>query len=88
MSVQNNAICSICGKGYRVCRSCLEQKSFRPWRSVTDTLEHYKIYLAIHGYTISGNKEQAKEELQNCDLSGLETFRPEIKAAIQKINNK
>lgn len=80
-----NAHCSICGSGYHVCRSCAEQKTFKPWRSVTDTIEHYKIYMAIHGYTISKNKETAKHELQNCDLSELENFNPEIKSIISEI---
>lgn len=85
MSEQNNAICSVCGKGYHVCKSCLEQKTFKPWRTVTDTIEHYKIYLAIHSYTVSKRKGQAKSELKQCDLSELESFLPEIKSAISEI---
>lgn len=80
-----NAYCAICSKGYHVCSSCLEQRTFRPWRTVTDTMEHYKIYLALHGYTISKDKEQAVSELEGCDLSGMEDFNPEVKAAIHEI---
>lgn len=80
-----NAFCSICGTGYHICNSCLEQKTFKPWRTVTDSIEHYKIYLAIHEYTLSKNKEAAKQELQNCDLSGLENFNTEIKSIIKEI---
>ncbi len=80
-----NAHCSICNKGYHICHSCTEQKSIKPWRSVTDTIEHYKIYMAIHGYTLSKNKVSAKKELKNCDLSGLESFNPEIKSVIKEI---
>lgn len=86
MSENNiNAHCSICGKGYHICNSCLEQKSLKPWRTITDTIEHYKIYMAIHGYTLTKDKEAAKQELQSCDLSGLENFKPEIKAVIKEI---
>lgn len=86
MAEQNiNAYCTICGNGYHICNSCLEQKSFKPWRSVVDSIEHYKIYLAIHGYTVSNDKESAKEELQKCDLSDLEHFKPEIKSVIKGI---
>ncbi len=80
-----NAYCKICGKGYHVCGTCLDQRTFKPWRTATDTIEHYKIYLAIHGYTISKDKEPAKKELKDCDLSGLENFNPEIKAVIKEI---
>ncbi len=83
-----NAYCSICGKPYKVCRTCAEQKTFKPWRTVTDTIEHYKIYLAIHGYTVSNNKERAMTELEKCDLSGLKTFNPEIQKAIKEILSK
>lgn len=48
-------------------------------------MEHYKIYAAIHGYTISKNKERAKTALQNCNLSGQEYFLPEIRAVINEI---
>lgn len=82
---KHNATCSICGKKYTVCHSCLEQKTFTPWRVVTDTMEHYKIYCVIHAYTISGNKEQAKKDLERCDLTGLENFNPEIRDVIKKI---
>lgn len=85
METNINAHCSICGKGYHLCKTCQDQKKIRPWRSVTDTVEHYKIYMAIHGYTISGNREQAKKDLQGCDLSGLDHFNADIKNAIEEI---
>lgn len=80
-----NAYCKICDQGYHICNTCKNQKIFKPWRTVTDTIEHYKIYLAIHSYTISKNKELAKEELQKCNLTGLESFNPEIKSVIKEI---
>ena len=80
-----NAHCSICGAGYTKCNSCAEQRSLKPWKSVTDSIEHYKIYLALHGYTLSKNKDAAKQELNNCNLSDLENFKPEIKAVIKEI---
>lgn len=80
-----NAHCSICNEGYFLCKSCKNEKKFKPWRTVTDTIEHYKIYMAIHGYTVTKNKEQAKSELQNCNLSDIDSFKPEIKSVIQEI---
>lgn len=86
MSDKNNIThCKICNKGYYICHSCTHQRNLKPWRTVTDTIEHYKIYLAIHGYSISMDKASAKAELKNCDLSGLEHFNPEIVSVIKEI---
>lgn len=85
MNLENNAICDICGKPYRVCNSCKEVKSFTPWRTVTDTMQHYLIFLALSEYTKTKDKEKAKEELSKCDLSELDTFNENIKSAIKEI---
>ena len=76
--------CAICNAEYEVCNFSVQSKT-RPWRVVVDTLEHYMIYLAIHGYTISKNKAKAKEELEKCNLSDVDTFLPEVQAAIKEI---
>lgn len=80
-----NAYCSICGVGYHICKSCKEQQTFKPWRTVVDSIEHYKIYLVLHGYSLTKDKEKAKSELQKCDLSDLENFKPNIKSVIKEI---
>lgn len=85
MSEKFNSICDICGKPYRVCNSCTDIKSFTPWRTITDTMDHYKIFLVLSNYTNTKDKVRAKQELETCDLSELETFRPEIKAVIKEI---
>jgi len=41
--------------------------------------------MAIHGYTVTKNKDVAKAELQNCDLSDMSSFKDEIKEAINEI---
>lgn len=80
-----NAHCSICGEGYHLCSTCKNEKKFKPWRTVTDTIEHYKIYMAIHGYTVTKNKDMAKAELQNCNLSDINSFKDEIQKVISEI---
>lgn len=84
-ATRTNAFCKICGKGYHVCRSCLEQKTFQSWRGVTDSIDHYVIYAAIHGYTLSKDREKARMELEGCDLSEMEHFKPEIQAVLKEI---
>ena len=56
-----------------------------PWRTVTDSIGHYLIYTAIHGYTISNDKIKARNELEKCDLSELSKFNPEIQSIIKEI---
>ena len=85
MSQELNATCDICGKKYHICSSCKEVKSFTPWRTVTDTMQHYIIFLALSEYTKTKDKEKAKEELSKCDLSELDTFNENIKSAIKEI---
>ena len=41
--------------------------------------------MAVHGYTVSKNKEKARNDLEKCDLSGLESFNPEIKKVVKDI---
>ena len=85
MAQELNATCDICGKKYHICSSCKEVKSFTPWRTVTDTMQHYIIFLALSEYTKTKDKEKAKEELSKCDLSELDTFNENIKSAIKEI---
>lgn len=86
MGEQNiNAHCTICGEGYHICKTCSEVTSFMPWRTVTDSIGHYIIYTAIHGYTISKDKGKARDELGKCDLSELSKFNPEIQNVISEI---
>ena len=85
MAQELNATCDICGKKYHICSSCKEVKSFTPWRTVTDTMQHYIIFLALSEYTKTKDKEKAKDELSKCDLSELDTFNENIKTAIKEI---
>ena len=88
MSQELNATCDICGKKYHVCNSCKEIKSFTPWRTVTDTLQHYAIFLALSQYTKTKDKEKAQRLAVLCIqgiLSDLESFNDNIKTVIKEI---
>lgn len=86
MAEKNNAICTICGKGYRRCLSCKSQMQAAPWKIYADTPEHYKIFQVVQGFdTGVYSKEEAKERLQNIDLSDLDELRDHIKRIIKDI---
>lgn len=80
-----NAKCAICDKKYHLCKTCEDVKTFSPWRTVTDTIDCYKIFLVLSEYTKTKNKEQAKKELSTCNLKEKDVFAPHIKAAIDEI---
>lgn len=78
--------CAICGNDYPVCRTCEEVISFKPWRTIVDTVEHYKIHIVLNDYTNKHiTKEEAREMLQKCDIANYKTFLPHIVSAIDEI---
>ncbi|MGI6095528.1 MAG: hypothetical protein ACOYBL_08870 [Lachnospiraceae bacterium] len=84
MSKEFNAACSICGERYHVCNACKNVKTLKPWRSITDTIDCYKIYMIIHDYNNGAiTKESARKMLDTCTLP--KTFQPHIKTAIDEI---
>lgn len=86
MTEKNNAICDICGKEYYVCLSCSETMRLHPYKSFTDTAEHFKIFQVVKGF-LTGvyTKEEAKEKFKNIDLNDIESFRPHIKDIIRDV---
>ena len=85
MSEKYNATCAICGKPYKICRTCQEIKSFTPWRTITDTLQHYTLFLVLSEYSRTKDKAKAKDELLKCDLSEKESFKDSVKNMIDEI---
>ena len=85
MSEKYNATCAICGQPYKICRTCQEIKSFTPWRTITDTLQHYTLFLVLSEYSRTKDKVKAKDELLKCDLSGKESFKDSVKNMIDEI---
>lgn len=86
MSEQINAYCTVCGNGYHLCLSCKDKMKLQPWKTFTDTAEHYKIHQIIHGFSTKVyTKDEIRSKLKNVDLSDLETFKPNIKAIIKDV---
>lgn len=86
MATKNNANCTICGKPYYVCMSCLDSMRLSPWKIHTDTAEHFKISQIVHGVATNVyTKEEAKIKLKNVNLNDMDTFLPHIIKIIEDI---
>ena len=89
---KHNSFCAICGKSYYYCNSCKDTAHLYPYKILTDTSEHYKVFMIIRGYS-NGlyTKEETKEKLNNVDISDLETYKENIRDIIKdilKVDNK
>lgn len=86
MSNKINHWCVVCGKGYHACDSCNETKSITPWRSLTDTVEHFKLFTVLKDYNNKLiNKTEARNLLSNIDLSGKDSFKDSAKNVLEDI---
>lgn len=84
MSEKYNGTCAICGKKYEVCVTCRNVVSFKPWRTITDTMECFKIYDIIRDYSLNKiTKEVAKERLERREIP--DELQEHIKAVIDEI---
>ena len=86
MTEKINHWCVVCGKGYHACDACDETKSFIPWRRITDTPEHYQVYLIIKQYR-SGvmSKQQAKAMLSDIGVTDTKEFKDDVKKVLREI---
>lgn len=81
-----NHYCIVCGTGYHACDSCSEVKQFKPWRVLTDTIEHFKIYMTLNSYNNKKiSKQEAQEELKSLNLVGWESFKESSKKVIREL---
>lgn len=81
-----NHWCVVCGKGYHACDSCNKERSFTPWRVLTDTIEHYKIFMILKNYNNQLiSKESAQEKLLSMDLTDMEFFKESAKKVLNQI---
>lgn len=86
MAKEINHWCVLCGKGYHACDFCDGTSTFTPWRSLTDTPEHFKIFTVLKDYNnhlIS--KKDARDLLSTMDLSDQNTFKDSSKKVLDEI---
>ena len=86
MAEKNNAVCDICGKEYYVCLSCSDAMKLHPYKSFTDTAEHFKIFQVVKGF-LNGvyTKDEAKEKFKNINLEDIDSFKPHIRDIIKDV---
>lgn len=76
----------LCGTGYHACDTCNKEKHYTPWRTLTDTIEHYKIFMVLKDYNNKMiGREKAKELLSELDLSGQDTYKDSAKNLLEDI---
>lgn len=86
MPEKNNAVCSICGKEYYACLSCSDAMKLHPWKTFTDTAEHFKVFQAVKGFSTGAyTEEEFKSKLKNIDLNDLDSYREHIKTLIKDV---
>lgn len=81
-----NHYCVVCGIGYHACDTCNKEKTFMPWRTLTDTMEHFKVFMILKDYNNKRiDRAKAKALLSNIDLSGRENFTDGVKKLLSDI---
>ncbi len=84
MSEYKNAVCAVCGAGYRVCAACRNRKTIKSWRTITDSAECYKIYIILHDYTAGFiTRESARRMLESCILPSV--MQEHIETVVKEI---
>ena len=64
-------MCPVCGQEFHVCYTC-EKSSANAWKTVTDSFEHYSIYVAMVLYKRGSiDKEEAAQRISRYSLDGL-----------------
>lgn len=81
-----NHRCVVCGEGYHACDTCLEEKTFKPWRTLTDSIDHYKIFMILRNYNNKAlSKAEARKMLENVNIDGWQNFRDNCKNVMLEI---
>lgn len=79
------ATCVICGRQYDVCLSCKDQNKIKPWRSITDSVNCYKVFLVLtqlnNGYI---SKEEAKSQLEQITFN-KNSLREDVRNKVDEI---
>ena len=78
--------CICCGKAYTYCGNCPADKHLETWHALYCSDNCHDIFEAANDYNFDLlTKEEAKKQIEACDLSNLESFNKIVKADVHKI---
>lgn len=88
--MKTNRVCKICGKAYYYCVSCDEaqrgQDGYEPWHILVHDHNCLQIFTTLQNhFTKDITDEQAREKLNACDLSVVETATKSVKEQVENI---
>lgn len=85
MAIKTKSTCVVCGSEYDVCLSCKDQDRIKPWRSIADSVDCYKIFLALSQYSNGYiSKDEAKRQLGQIQYN-KNTLKEEVHAKVDEI---
>ena len=79
MGKSDISVCTVCGKPYKTCLSCKGLNITKPWRSITDTVNCYKIFLVLNQY----NNHHITKEAAKRQLEEIPFIKKDLKQSIQ-----
>lgn len=79
--------CKICGKEYETCYACDRKHG---WKTLTDTLDHYYVLVALMDYKNTQDAKSAYNTLKKRDLdfNNLDEYVPSVRIVLEDIYNK
>ena len=88
MSTSNNRNCVVCGKSYKLCRTCEDAKAkglFR-WRSSCDTPQCFQVLMVINDFYYEKiSKEDARNLLDGILTEEMKPYDENARILIEKI---
>ena len=78
--------CKVCGKEYRPCIRCIQYKNnFTGWRNLTDTEDHYKVFIIVKDFLNGADKETCRSYLEHVNITDKDSYKESIRNALDEI---
>lgn len=88
MAKENNRNCVVCGRGYRVCKTCedMHNSGLKQWRMSCDKVECYLVLLTLTDFYYGRiDKYKAREMLSGVLSDDMLPYDPQAKVLIDRI---